>query len=109
MAIKRKKLVDNVTIKDEARPLEEGDPIITYKETDLGLGWRLITTYRGPANWMHVGKRWWPCGWVGYGDYCQPCVMEALFPSHPRTDTVEASAMSALFDTSIESAAMSVF
>lgn len=94
----------------EERKLEEGDPIVDIRDEYLdGIGWRIKSTYIGPATWQHVGKRWWPCGWVGYGDYCQPCIMEALFPSHPKTDTVEASAMSALFDTNIESAAMSVF
>lgn len=99
--------VKTEVIPEGYRKLEEGDPIITHKETNLGLGWRLIETYMGPATWRHVGKQWWPCGWVGYGDYCQPCIMEALFPSHPRTDTVEASAMAALFDT--ESIPMSIF
>ena len=107
MAVTKKKQKKKILIQEENKKLEEGDWIATYEEKPLGLGWELRTSYIGPATWKHVGKRWWPCGWVGHGDYCQPCVMEALFPSHPRTDTIEASAMSALFDT--ESIPMSVF
>ena len=81
---------------EERKKIEEGDWIYKY-DVSHALGWTIETLYIGPATWQHAGKRWWPCGWVGYGDYCQPCVMETLFPSHPKTDTIEASAMSALF------------
>ena len=108
MAVTKKKHKKKILVQEENKKLEEGDWIATYEERHLGFGWLFKSTYIGPATWYHVGKKWWPCGWVGYAAYCEPCMMEALYPLHPKTDTVEASAMSALFNTNIESAAMSV-